>query len=68
MVKHLRIHREQKVCEQEVIMGVLKKSLHTRQRSAFSTELSCETGVLSQSDGSGRSNELSIKAESSCDL
>lgn len=52
---------EQKVCEQEVIIGVLKKSLQTWQRKAASTGPSCDTGVLSQSDGSGTAKELSIE-------
>ena len=54
------MQREQKVWEQDVIMGVSKKSLHTWQRSAASTVLSWVTGVLSQSEGSGTSKELSI--------
>ena len=54
------MQREQKVCEQDVIIGVSKKSLHTWQRKAWSTGASCDTGVSSQSEGSGTSNELSI--------
>lgn len=52
---------EQKVCEQDVIIGVLKKSLHTWQRRAASTGPSCDTGVCNQSDGSGTSKELSME-------
>lgn len=51
---------EQKVCEQDVIIGVLKKSLHTWQRRAASTGPSCDTGVCNQSDGSDTSKELSM--------
>ena len=54
------MHREQKVCEQDVIIGVSKKSLHTRHLKACSTGASCDTGVWSQSEGSGTSKELSI--------
>lgn len=54
------MHREQKVCEQEVIIGVSKKSLHTWQRNACSTGARCDKGVSIQSEGSVTLNELSI--------
>jgi hypothetical protein len=54
------MQREQKVCEQDVIIGVSKKSLHTWQRKACSTGASCDTDVSSQSEGSGTSKEMSI--------
>lgn len=44
-----RIQREQKVWEHDVIMGVLKKSLHTWQRRAASTEARQDRGVDNQS-------------------
>ncbi len=66
------MHKEQKVCEHDVIMGVSKKSLHTWQRSAASTVLSRVTGVFNQSEGSGTSKELSMGSLQlgmlSCDL
>jgi hypothetical protein len=43
------MHMLQKVCEQLVIMGVVKKSLHTRQRNAESSGASADNGVGSQS-------------------
>jgi len=59
-VKHRLIHSEQNVCEQDVIIGVSKKSLQTWQRRAASTAASCLIGVLSQSEGSLTSNEASM--------
>ena len=55
------MHREQKVCEHEVIMGLSKKSLHTWQRSACSTGARFDNGVSSQSVGSATFNALSIE-------
>lgn len=55
--KYLRIHRLQNVCEQLVIIGVVKKSLHTWQRSEDSSGARAERGVGSQSVGSVISSE-----------
>ena len=45
-LRHLRIQMLQNVWEQFVIMGVVKKSLHTRQRKSASIELSgCDSVV-----------------------
>lgn len=57
---------EQNVCEQEVIMGVLYKSLHTWQRKAASTAAKPDKGVESQSVESGTSSEAAIQASDSC--
>ena len=54
------MHSEQKVCEQEVIIGVSKKSLHTGHRSAASTGARLESGVSSQSVESGTSKALCV--------
>lgn len=43
------------MCEQEVMTGLLKKSLHTWHRRADSTRASLERGVPSQSVESGMS-------------
>ena len=59
-VRHLRMQNEQNVCEHDVIMGVLKKSLQTWQRRPDSTEPMRATGVSSQSIGSATSSELSV--------
>ncbi len=56
------------MCEHELIMGVLKKSLHTWQRKAASTGPSCVTGVCSQSDGSATSKVVSIESFASGDV
>ena len=58
LFRHLRMHIEQNVCEQEVIIGVLKNSLHTWHRSAESTEESFGRGVASQSVESVISSSL----------
>ena len=46
------MHKLQNVCEQDVIMGVLKSSLQTWHWSADSNEDSDERGVPIQSVGS----------------
>lgn len=53
------MHSEQKVCEQDVRTGVVKKSLQIWQRSAASTVESVRRGLsvgvrFVQSEGSGR--------------
>ncbi len=53
--RHRRIHSEQNVWLQDVIMGELKKSLQTWHRKASSTGLRQASGVPSQSVGSGMS-------------
>jgi hypothetical protein len=58
LFRHLRMHIEQNVCEQEVIIGVLKNSLHTWHRSAESTEESFGRDVVSQSVESVISSSL----------
>lgn len=60
------MHREQNVCEQEVMTGVMKKSLQTWHRRAVSMGPSLDTGVPNQSEGSGTSKEPSINAQVDC--
>lgn len=47
--KQRRIQREQNVCEQDVIIGVLKRSLQTWHRRAFSSCAKPGSAVESQS-------------------
>ena len=61
------MHREQNVCEQDVITGVVKKSLQTWHRRAVSIGANFDTGVPSQSEGSGKSKELSINKQLLCE-
>lgn len=52
---HLRIHIEQNVCEQDVMTGFDRNSLHTSQRNAASRGSNCGRVVANQSVESGRS-------------
>jgi len=52
---------EQNVCEQEVITGLSKKSLHIWHRREFSSGASSESGVFNQSVESGISNDCAIR-------
>lgn len=54
------MHREQNVCEQEVMTGVVKKSLQIRHRRAASTGARVGAAVSSQSEGSETSYDLSM--------
>lgn len=51
---------EQNVWQQDVMTGLLKKSLQTWHRSADSSGATSESGVFNQSVESGMSKELSI--------
>lgn len=52
------MHNEQNVWEQDVSIGVLKKSLQTWHRKAASTADKPGRGVVSQSVESGTSSKL----------
>jgi hypothetical protein len=58
---HRRIHIEQKVCEQDVITGFVRNSLHTSQRKAASSGSNWGSEVDNQSVESGRSKVESMK-------
>jgi hypothetical protein len=58
---HLRIHIEQKVCEQDVMTGFERNSLHTSQRKAASSDSNAGRDVFNQSVESGRSNVESMR-------
>jgi hypothetical protein len=58
---HLRIHIEQKVCEQDVMTGFERNSLHTSQRKAASSDSKAGRDVFNQSVESGRSNVESMR-------
>jgi hypothetical protein len=57
---HLRIHIEQNVCEQDVMTGFERNSLHTSQRKAASSDSNAGRDVFNQSVESGRSNVESM--------
>lgn len=57
---HLRMHIEQKVCEQSVMTGFERNSLQTSQRKAASSGSKAGSDVFNQSVESGRSNVVSI--------
>jgi hypothetical protein len=58
---HLRIHIEQNVCEQDVMTGFDRNSLHTSQRSAASRGSNCGRSVANQSVESGKSNVVFMR-------
>jgi hypothetical protein len=58
---HLRIHIEQNVCEQDVMTGLDRNSLHTSQRSAASRGSNCGRFVANQSVESGRSKVVLMR-------
>jgi hypothetical protein len=58
---HLRIHIEQKVCEQDVITGFERNSLHTSQRNAASSGSKAGSDVFIQSVESGKSKLESMR-------
>ena len=59
------MHMLQKVCEQLVIIGVLKKSLQRGHRSEDSTGVKADRGVSSQSVESGMSSTRAIECNES---
>jgi hypothetical protein len=61
LAMHLRIHIEQKVCEQDVMTGFERNSLHTSQRNAASSASKAGSDVVNQSVESGRSKLLSMR-------
>lgn len=60
VARHRRIHIEQKVCEQDVMTGFARNSLHTSQRKAASSGSNCGSEVDNQSVESGRSKVESM--------